>query len=78
MHKQAYSDKKVYEPRENKGFRWGFWLGFIGLTVCAAKPSKQPNGTPAEELLKYNKLPESGALTEEEFNIHKEKLLKRL
>lgn len=32
---------KGYPSNENHGFAWGFWLGWIGLIVCAVKPNKQ-------------------------------------
>ena len=37
---------KGYEGSDNHGFAWGFWLGIIGLIVCAAKPNNiQPIST---------------------------------
>ena len=30
---------KQYPNERNHGFAWGFWLGFIGLIVCACKPN---------------------------------------
>lgn len=30
---------KNYPPEENHGFAWGFFLGLIGLIVCACKPN---------------------------------------
>lgn len=32
---------KGYPDSENKGFWWGFWLGWIGLIVCLTKPQYQ-------------------------------------
>lgn len=29
---------KGYPPEMNRGFLWGFFLGLIGLIVCAVKP----------------------------------------
>lgn len=29
---------KGYDDSDNHGFAWGFWLGLIGLIVCACKP----------------------------------------
>ena len=31
-------ESKGYLDDENYGFSWGFWLGLIGLIVCAVKP----------------------------------------
>ena len=35
---------KGYPDTMNHGFAWGFWLGLIGLIVCAVKPVYNPNG----------------------------------
>lgn len=35
----AIVSSKNYPPERNHGFAWGFWLGLIGLIVCACKPN---------------------------------------
>ena len=30
---------KGYPEEQNNGLHWGFWLGIIGLIVCACKPT---------------------------------------
>ncbi len=34
---------KGYPDELNHGFAWGFWLGVIGLIVCAVKPNYNQN-----------------------------------
>ena len=70
------------------GYVWGFLLGFIGLFVIGVLPNQNKehqNFTNTEEntstnkyddLERLQKLKQSGALTEEEFNAEKQKLLK--
>lgn len=36
---RAIVKSKGYEGSDNHGFAWGFWLGIIGLIVCACKPN---------------------------------------
>jgi hypothetical protein len=31
-------NNKFYYGSDNHGFVWGFWLGGLGLIVCACKP----------------------------------------
>ena len=30
---------KGYPQKDNHGFAWGFWLGFLGIIVCVSKPA---------------------------------------
>ncbi len=71
---------------ENSGvwFWCGFFLGIIGVIVAACKPAVNvsPNYTPvqpqtgsADELFKYKKLLEQGAITQEEYDAKKAQLL---
>jgi hypothetical protein len=34
---RAIVRNKGYDAADNHGFAWGFWLGIIGLIVCASK-----------------------------------------
>jgi uncharacterized membrane protein YeaQ/YmgE (transglycosylase-associated protein family)/predicted Zn-ribbon and HTH transcriptional regulator len=36
---RAIVGSKGYDGSDNHGFAWGFWLGIIGLIVCASKPA---------------------------------------
>ena len=61
------------------GFWWGL-LGIIGIIVVAVRPNdKQRTSntglTRAEELKKYKELLDSGAITQEEFEMKKTELL---
>lgn len=63
------------------GFQWGWWLGIIGFIVVCATPSKVQSNTSSssdkfDNLEKLQKLKESGAITQEEFEKEKEKLLR--
>ena len=62
------------------GFQWGWWLGVIGFIVVCAMPSKKDNveikSNIYEDLEKLMKLKESGAITDTEFEVEKQKLLK--
>lgn len=71
---------------ENSGvwFWCGFFLGIIGVIVAACKPAVNvsPNYTPvqpqtssADELFKYKKLLEQGAITQSEYDAKKAQLL---
>jgi len=33
---------KSYSDSENHGFAWGFWLGILGLIICACKSTYSP------------------------------------
>ncbi len=77
-------EDKGYSSQENHGFAWGFGLGVIGFIVCSTKPdmNNTPNmngsvgGNATDALLKLSKLLEMGAITQEEFDEQKEKLMK--
>ena len=71
---------------ENSGswFLCGFFLGIIGVIVAACKPAVnvpqsyapvQPQTSSADELFKYKKLLEQGAITQEEYDVKKKQLL---
>lgn len=81
---------KGYPDSENHGFAWGFWLGLIGLIVCASKvpysmvnksvtnhnmADTKTNVSNADLLLKYKQLLDAGAITQEEYEIKKKELL---
>ncbi|MFI5163227.1 MAG: SHOCT domain-containing protein [Sphingobacteriales bacterium] len=66
------------------GVLLGLFLGIIGIIIiyCSSKVNKlQIDNLPfmsnADELNKYKQLLDSGAITETEYNIQKEKLLKK-
>lgn len=73
---RAVVKSKGYSTKENHGFAWGFWLTWIGLIVCACKANKNTLSGNSDELLKYHKLLESGAITQEEYDKQKQRLLK--
>ena len=67
------------------GFVWGYFLGILGFIIVYMMPDNniktenqtiQDNSNKYENLEKLFKLKEAGILTEEEFKIEKEKLLK--
>lgn len=66
------------------GFWLGFFLGFLGLIIvlCSSpRPSKdemenKKNFDKYDQLEKLNKLKESGAISEDEFEYEKSKILK--
>lgn len=79
----------VGSSKNINGFWWGFWLGFIGLIVVLCSkgqpdintidpntnyPNEQ-NTNKFDQLQKLSKLKESGAITEEEFENEKKKIL---
>ena len=80
----------VGKQKNINGFWWGFFLGIIGLIVVLCTKEKKDineinvttnnsNETQTdkyEQLEKLSKLKESGAISEEEFESEKKKLLK--
>lgn len=78
----------VGNSKNVKGFWWGFFLGFFGLIVVLCtknKPAEELNiektksetqTAKYEQLEKIAKLKESGAISDEEFETEKKKLLK--
>lgn len=68
--------EKGYSEDENNGFVWGFFLGIIGIIVCAVKPVKnEKSAGSADELLKYKQLLDEGVITADEFERKKRQLL---
>lgn len=54
----------------------GFFFGFIGLIIALVVPNKnQPQLTAADALTQYKQLLDQGAITQEEFEEQKQKLL---
>ena len=56
---------KNYPPERNHGFLWGFFLGLIGLVVCAVKPNyfdtyEGRGGQPFDPNNPYNYPPRQG------------------
>ncbi len=72
---RAVVKSKGYTSKENHGFAWGFWLTWIGLIVCACKVNKNISNN-SNELLKYHQLLEKGAITQEEYDKQKQRLLR--
>ena len=80
----------VGKSKNINGFWWGFFLGFIGLIVVLCSKEKKDiteidvstNNSTAntvdkyEQLEKLSKLKDSGAISDEEFETEKSKLLK--
>lgn len=66
----------------SNGYAWGYCLGILGfIVVCALKgedidKTKLNTSNKYDEIEKLQQLKSSGALTNEEFNIEKQKLLK--
>lgn len=60
-------------------FWWGFFLGLIGLIIvlCITNDSKKDTDN-YEAIEKLQKLKESGAITEEEFEESKKKILAKI
>lgn len=69
------------EVGSTAGFWWGFFLGFIGLIIVLYSPKiqqQQPRlntQSIPDQLKKYKELLDSGAITEQEYNIQKARLL---
>lgn len=63
-------------------FWWGFFLGLIGLVIVLCITSKSATSSNNidnyEALEKLQKLKESGAITEEEFEESKKKILDKI
>lgn len=76
-------NKKGYPKKKNYGLIWGFFLGIIGIIVCALYP---PYGNTdvtiadetinADALLKYKQLLDSGVITQQEFDRKKNELMR--
>lgn len=73
---ESMNKEKGYDT----GFAWGFWLWVIGIIVVACRPERN-NGnnsmriTEADEIAKYKELLDSGAITEEEYEVKKKQIL---
>lgn len=67
---RAIVKSKGYEY-DNHGFAWGFWLGIIGVIVCAGKPTSWKYK--AFEQLKIDL--HLGRITNEEYDKGKNKIL---
>ena len=77
--------KKGYPKNKNFGLLWGFFLGIIGIVVCALHPqygeenqksNESVKNNSADELIKYKQLLDSGVITQEDFEKKKEELLR--
>ena len=75
--------KKGYPKEKNHGFLWGFFLGVIGLIVCACKSEYSETQyygarsnmiSASEELRNYKALLDDGAITQEEYETKKRQL----
>lgn len=68
----------------DSGYVWGYFLGIIGFIVVCVLPNENEDdknenitsGNKYDDLEKLQKLRESGAITDKEFEIEKAKLLK--
>lgn len=73
---ESMNKEKGYDT----GFAWGFWLWVIGIIVVACRPERN-NGnntmkiTEADEIAKYKELLDSGAITQEEYEVKKKQIL---
>ena len=79
--------KKINQDKGYEGgFAWGFWLGLIGLIVVLCKSdnrssddskySEEPKKiSDADEILKFKKLLDEEAITQEEYDIKKMQIL---
>ena len=76
--------KRGYDKKEAQKWEFiGFFLGFIGVILALTKPDltvqqnmnmQQPQQTNADVLLKYKQLLDSGAITQQEFDMKKREL----
>lgn len=74
----------VGNSKNINGFWWGFCLGFIGLIIVLCSKDRKVskidistnNTSKYSQLEKLSKLKNSGAISDEEFEQEKEKLLK--
>lgn len=68
----------------DSGYVWGYFLGIIGFIVVCVLPNENEDdknenitsGNKYDDLEKLQKLRESGAITDKEFEVEKAKLLK--
>lgn len=65
-------------PNKKGSFFYGLVLGIIGIiiAVCIKNKKDTYKGNKYEDLERLNKLKENGAITKEEFEIEKAKILK--
>lgn len=62
----------------NSGFWWGYFLGIIGIIIICLLPDENQNIKNidiADQIKKYKELLDSGAITQEEFEVKKKQLL---
>lgn len=61
---------KGYPDAYNHGFAWGFWLGLIGLIVCACKSDYYYKGeyNNPDVFKKQEELLKKGVISQEEFS----------
>lgn len=62
----------IAKSKNRKGFWWGFWLSWIGIIVVACMPT---NKSKYERLEQLQELKEKQAITIEEFEKEKNRLL---
>lgn len=70
------------QKNKNNCFWWGYFLGIIGLIFVACLPKEKSTSTNKENILNdikvLQELKDNGAITEEEFEKSKQKILSKL
>lgn len=70
----------VASKKNQKGFWWGFWLSWIGIIIVACMPVDNANNniqtkSKYEKLEQLAELKKANAITQEEFEQEKQRIL---